>query len=143
MNIKENKWNKHRNSLDKFFKLSNGQWLKIVFDYKKYFNSWYMDIVIAHSKRQCNDCIRKTELSPKKIYGHVTGNKLGIEALLIAKNELLKFENNISNSYIKIYGANERLINIYERVLKRYDYKTCFNERKRKYLMKFIRGKKK
>ena len=53
------------------------------------------------------------------------------------------FENNISNSYIKIYGANERLINIYESVLKRYDYKTCFNERKRKYLMKFIRGKKK
>ena len=89
MYIKENKWNKHRNSLDKFFKLSNGQWLKIVFDYKKYFNSWYMDIVIANSKRQCNDCIRKTVLSSKKLYGKVTGNKLGAEALLIAKRELL------------------------------------------------------
>lgn len=48
-------------------------------------------IILANSKRECNDCLNKSSLSPKRIYGKITGRKLGLEALLIAKRELLKF----------------------------------------------------
>lgn len=92
----------------------------------------------ADKKRQCNDCIRKTELSPKKTYGRVTGNKLGLEALLIAKRELLSFEARIHDTKIKIFGASERLINIYEKALCKYNYKTCRNQKGRKYLVKEV-----
>ena len=136
--MKQNKWNNHRNSIDKFFKLSNKQWLKIIFSYKNTFHSWYMDIIVSNSKRQCNDCLRKSVLSSKKLYGKVTGNKLGVEALLIAKRELLNFEKTLHNTKIKIFGFNNRLINIYEKELVKHGYKTRFNERGRKYLIKYI-----
>ena len=118
---KTNKWNKRRTEIDKFFKLSNGQWLKVMFSYKSLHNIWFETIVVGNSKRQCNDCIRKTEFSPKVYYGKSKGNKLGLEAFKIAKDELLKFEKTIYNTQINIVGASERLLNIYK-YLKRYGY---------------------
>ncbi len=115
------KWNKTRSEISKFFKLSNGQWLKVVFSYKSEYNIWFETIVVSNTKRRCNDCLCKTEFSPKVTYGHSTGNKIGIEAFRIALKELLKFEKNIHNTQINIVGASERLINIYK-YLKRFDY---------------------
>lgn len=120
--IKINKWNITRTNIHKFFKLKNGQWLKIMFSYKSKANIWFETIVVANSKRKCNDCIRKTEFSPKVFYGHITGNKLGIQALSIALKELLKFEKTIHNTQINIVGASPRLNNVYT-FLKRYGYK--------------------
>ena len=116
-----NKWNKTRTGINKFFKLENGQWLKIVFSYKSKINIWFMSIVVANSKRQCNDCIRKGEHSPKVIYGHNTGNRCGIEPFKIALRELLEIETKIHNTRINIVGASNRLNNIYK-YLKRYGY---------------------
>ena len=115
------KWNKTRTEINKFFKLKNGQWLKIIFSYESKKNIWFMTIVATNSKRRCNDCIRKTEHSPKVIYGHNTGNRCGIEPFVIALRELLKFESTIHNTQINIVGASDRLNNIYK-YLKRYRY---------------------
>jgi len=116
-----NKWNKTRTEVSKFFKLSNDQWLKIVFSFKSQHNIWFETIVVANTKRKCNDCINKTEFSPKVIYGHSTGNKIGLEAFRIALKELLEFEKTIHNTQINIVGASERLTGIYK-YLKRYGY---------------------
>ena len=116
-----NKYNIRRSELDKFFKLSNGQWLKIVFSYKSQYKIWFETIVVADTKRKCNDCIRKTEFSPKVTYSHSTGNKLGLEAFRIALRELLNFEKTIHNTQINIVGASDRLNGIYK-YLKRYGY---------------------
>lgn len=118
-----NKWNKTRTEINKFFKLKNGQWLKISFSYTSKINIWFMSIVVANSKRQCNDCIRKGEYSPKVIYGHSTGNRCGIEPFRIALRELLEFEKKVHNCEIRICGASDRLINIYQR-LTRYGYES-------------------
>ena len=137
---KINKWNKRRTEIDKFFKLSNGQWLKVMFSYKSLHNIWFETIVIGNSKRQCNDCIRKTEFSPKVYYGQSIGNKIGLEAFKIAKDELLKFEKTVHNTQINIVGASERLLNIY-RYLKRYgydEYTYNYNEKPRTILFKKI-----
>ena len=88
--------NIRKNNICKFFKLSNGQWLKVVFEYKNTLNGWFFIIILANSKRECNDCLNKSSLSPKRIYGKITGRKLGLEALLIAKRELLKFEDRVN-----------------------------------------------
>jgi hypothetical protein len=117
MNIR----NKTRTSVSRFFKLKNGQWLKIVFTYKSKINTWFMTIVVANSKRQCNDCINKTESSPKVTYGHITGNKCELEPFKIALKELLEFEKTVHNCEISVVGASERLSNIYRR-LARYGY---------------------
>jgi hypothetical protein len=119
--IKLNKYNIRRSELDKFFKLSNGQWLKVIFSYKTQHNIWFETIVVADTKRKCNDCIRKTEFSPKVKYGRSTGNKLGLEAFKIALKELLAFEQTIHNTQINIVGASDRLNSIYK-YLKRYGY---------------------
>lgn len=111
-----NKWNKTRTEINKFFKLKNGQWLKISFSYKSKINIWFMSIVVANSKRQCNDCIRKTKHSPKVTYGHITGNRCGIEPFIIALRELLEFEKKVYNCEISVVGASERLSNIYRRL---------------------------
>ena len=111
----------NRNTMGKFFKLSNGQYMKIVFSYKNSINTWFMTICVADTKRKCNDCINKTENSPKVLYGKATGKRLGVEALLIAKNELLDFEKVVKNTEIRIIGASDRLNNVY-RYLKRYGY---------------------
>ncbi len=111
----------NRNTMGKFFKLSNGQYMKIIFSYKNSINTWFMTICVADTKRKCNDCINKTENSPKVFYGKATGKKLGVEALLIAKNELLDFEKVVKNTEIRIIGASDRLNNVY-RYLKRYGY---------------------
>jgi len=116
-----NKWNRTRTEVSKFFKLSNDQWLKIVFSFKSQHNIWFDTIVVANTKRKCNDCINKTEFSPKVIYGHSTGNKIGLEAFRIALRELLEFEKTIHNTQINIVGASERLTRIYK-YLKRYGY---------------------
>lgn len=111
-----------KNKINRFIKLSNGQWLKIVFSYGKKCNIWGMDIIVADSKRKCNDCLSKSSKSPKIIYGKITGRNIGIEALKIAKDELLSFENNINyNTTIKIIGASKRLCKVYA-YLKRYGY---------------------
>ena len=110
-----------KKSHGKFFKLSNGQYMKILFSYKKLINSWFMSICVADTKRMCNDCLNKTENSPKVLYGKATGKRLGVEALLIAKNELLDFEKVVKNTEIRIIGASDRLNNVY-RYLKRYGY---------------------
>lgn len=112
----------YKKPINKFFKLSNGQFLKIMFSYKSSMNSWFMSICVANTKRQCNDCMRKTENSPKVLYGKITGKKLGTEALLIAKNELLKFETMINSTNIHIMSTSDRLAQIYK-YLKRYGYK--------------------
>ena len=62
------------------------------YEYKNILNGWFFIIILANSKRECNDC----SLSPKRIYGKITGRKVGLEALLIAKRELLKFENKVN-----------------------------------------------
>lgn len=116
--IDTNKWNIKRKEIDKFFKLKNGQWLKIKFIYTSSLNKWGMDIVVANSKRQCNDCLRKTEFSPKILYGKRTGNKTGIEPFAIALRELLNFEKTVYNCEIRIIGASEKLTNIYKRLTK-------------------------
>lgn len=115
------KWNKTRTNISKFFKLKNGQWLKIIFTYKSKINIWFMTIVVSNSKRQCNDCVNRTEFSPKVTYGHITGNKCGLEPFKIALNELLEFEKTVRNCEIRIIGVSERLSNIYRR-LTRYGY---------------------
>lgn len=117
-----NKYNIRRSELDKFFKLSSGQWLKVVFSYQSQYKIWFQTIVVADTKRKCNDCIRKTEFSPKVKYGRVTGKKLGLEAFKIALRELLDFEKIVHNTQINIVGASDRLNNIYK-YLSRYGYK--------------------
>ena len=124
-----NKWNKTRTSVSRFFKLKNGQWLKIAFTCKSKTNIWFMTIVVANSKRQCNDCINKPEFSPKVIYGQSTGNKCGLEPFKIALKELLKFEKTVHNCEISVVGASERLSNIYRR-LTRYGYNIDSTPRK-------------
>ena len=124
-----NKWNKTRTNVSRFFKLKNGQWLKIVFTYKSKINIWFMTIVVANSKRQCNDCINKTESSPKVTYGHPTGNKCGLEPFKIALKELLEFEKTVYDCEISVVGASERLSNIYRR-LTRYGYNIDSTPRK-------------
>lgn len=136
----DNKWNKRRRGIDKFFKLSNGQWLKIVFSYNSLHKVWFETIVVGNSKRQCNDCLRKTEFSPKVYYGQSIGRGVGLEAFKIARDELLKFEKTIHNTQINIVGASERLLNIYK-YLKRYGYKEYIynhNEKQRQILYKII-----
>lgn len=116
-------YNIKRRTLEKFFKMSNGQYLKIIFSYSRRFNIWNMDVIVASNKRQCNDCVRKSFKSPKKIYGQITGKGIGIEPFIIAKNELLKLETNLhTGSRINICGANDRLRYVYT-YLKRYGYK--------------------
>lgn len=120
--MKENNWNIHRQGVDKFFLLSNNQWMKILFSYQSSINIWFMTIVVANTKRKCNDCIHKTESSPKVLYGKKTGKNLGLEPFKIALRELLQFEKTIHNTQINIVGASDRLKNIYK-YLKRYNYK--------------------
>ena len=118
---KLNKWNITREGISKFFLLNNNQWLKIVFSYTSSSNIWFETIVVANSKRECNDCVNKTENSPKVIYGHSTGKKIGLEAFKIALDELLKFEKTVHNVQINIVGASDRLNRIYK-YLNRYGY---------------------
>lgn len=120
--MSKNTWNIRRKEINKFFHLTNKQWMKIIFSYESSKNIWLMTIVVANSKRQCNDCIRKTELSPKVFYGKSTGRKLGLEPFRIALRELLKFEKTVCDTQINIVGASNRLNNIYK-YLKRYGYK--------------------
>ena len=114
-------WNVNRLDIDKFFKLKNGQWLKIIFSYKSKINIWFMTICVANSKRQCNDCLRKSEYSPKSLYGHRTGNKTGLEPFIISLKSLLEFEKTIKKCEIRIVGVSDKLTNIYKR-LTRYGY---------------------
>lgn len=114
-------WNIHRCYLDKFFKLSNNQYLKIRFSYVNTHNIWNMNIIVANTKRKCNDCFNKTRKSPKVLFGRHTGRKLGIEALKIAKDELLKFEKSIYDTQINILGATKELEKVYT-YLARYGY---------------------
>ncbi|MFC0903923.1 hypothetical protein ACFHWD_04355 [Clostridium sp. MT-14] len=118
-NIKN--WNITRKGINRFFKLKNEQWLKIQFIYCSSQNVWLMIICVANSKRQCNDCMKKTENSPKILFGKCTGNKAGLEPFIISLKSLLEFEKTISNCEIRILGANSRLRNIYKR-LTRYGY---------------------
>ena len=69
------------------------------YEYKNILNGWFFIIILANSKRECNDYLNKSSLSAKRIYGKITSRKLGLEILLISKRELLKFENivNIKN----------------------------------------------
>lgn len=129
-----NKWNTTRKGMDKFFKLKNEQWLKILFSYKSKENIWFMTIVVANSKQQCNDCIRKTEFSPKILYGKHTGNKAGLEPFIIALKSLLDFEKTICNCEIRIIGASDKLTKIYKRLIKYgYNIKTItYNDGKNK-----------
>jgi len=109
-------------NISKFFKLKNNQWLKILFNYYSIENSWYMTIVVSNTKRKCNDCINKSNKSPKNFFGKCTGQKLGLEPFVISLNELNKFEKSVHNCKIIILGENNRLQNIYKRLIK-YDYK--------------------
>lgn len=95
--------------MGKFFKLKNGQWLKIIFSYAKFKNVWYMSIVIANTKRRCNDCFNKTENSPKVFYGKQTGHKAGLEPFIIALKELKWLEQFVNNCEIQIIGTSDRL----------------------------------
>ena len=112
-----------KNEISSFYKLKNNQWLKIIFSYNGTENVWFETIVVADTKRKCNDCSRKTEKSPKVIYGQYTGKNLGVQALKIALDELLKFEKTLKYStQINIIGASDRLNKVYKYLL-RYGYK--------------------
>ena len=114
-------WNITRKGINKFFKLKNGQWLKIVFSYKSKINMWFMTICVAKSKRQCNDCMTKTEHSPKVLYGHHTGIKTGLEPFVLSLKSLMEFEKTVKDTKIRIVGVSTELFNIYKR-LKKYGY---------------------
>lgn len=62
------------------------------YEYKNILNGWFFIIILANSKRECNDYLNKSSLSAKRIYGKITSRKLGLGISLIAKRELLKFE---------------------------------------------------
>jgi hypothetical protein len=51
----------HRNRLQEFIKLSNRQWMKIEFIHwirkETPSSCWGINLVVANSKRQCNDCL--------------------------------------------------------------------------------------
>lgn len=123
----------HRTYLQEFIKLSNGQWMKITFLHwirrEKPSSCWAMSIVVANSKRQCNDCDRKTEMSPKVVYGQQTGRNLGIEPFKVALESLHEFEGLVNNCEIHITPASERLRKVYS-YLKRYGYKDIINNSK-------------
>ena len=114
----------NRRPMGKFFKLKNGQWLKVVFSYvsSNKSNIWYMSIVIGNTKRQCNDCFCKTEKSPKILFGKCTGRKAGLEPFIIALKELKNLEKTVHNCEIQIIGASDRLKNVYKWLM-RYGYK--------------------
>lgn len=109
---------------EKFFKLSDGKWLKIVFrlyhGYKQ--NSWYVTIVVAKTRRKCNDSIRKTAHSPKNLRYRSTGGKVGIEALRLALQEILNFETRLKiGDEIVIEGSDAKRQRVYA-WLTRYSY---------------------
>lgn len=137
------KWNITRTETNKTFILKNGQFMKIIFSYKNSDRDWHMSMVVANSKRQCNDCLRKTEFSPKILYGKKTGNKTGLEPMVIALNSLLEFEKTINNCGIIIQAASEKLHKIYSR-LEKYGYEVKIknpkynNGRVKQYLYKYI-----
>lgn len=110
-----------KKKISKFYKINN-QYLKIVFTYNTKYQVWFQNIVVAKTKRKCNDCIFKSEKSPKKLYGRCTGNKLGIQPFKIALKELLEFEKTVHNTQINIVGASQRLNDVYK-YLSRYGYK--------------------
>lgn len=115
--------------INKFIKLSNNQYLKIVFTYGKQCNIWGMDIVVGDTKRQCNDCLNKSSNSPKITYGKITGRGIGLEAIKLAKDELISFEKSITyDTTIKIIGASKRLCKVYS-YLKRYGYNERYSNK--------------
>ena len=113
--------NKTRTEVSKFYKLQNGQWLKIVFASFSRGSRWFMDICVADSKRKCNDCIHKPSKSPKRVFGEHTGNNAGLEPFIIALKSLLAFELTVKNTEIRILGFNSKLTHIYSRLV-RYGY---------------------
>ena len=114
--MKEYKKIKH--GITKTIKLNN-RYMKIEFTHSKQFKMWFMTIVVSKSKRQCNDCLNKTESSPKLIYGQRTQNNLGIQPLVIALKELIQFEKTVEpGQQIRIIGASDRLKKIYTRLFK-------------------------
>lgn len=127
---------KSKNDGHELIKLSNGQWLRIHYHYNKKDKCWMMMIVVENSKRQCNDCIKKTAKSPKVIYGKSTGQKLGLEPFSHALKSLCEFEKLIPKSAIRITPSNERLFKLYGR-LKRYGFEEIMvkyrNEDKKAY----------
>jgi hypothetical protein len=131
----------HKNYIQQFIKLSNGQWMKILFNHwirrEEPSSCWTMSIVVANSKRQCNDCLNKTEYSPKVIYGQQTGHKLGLEPFLIALKSLHEFEKLVDNCEIHITPANKKLKKTYS-YLQRYGYKTINEKNKKIIYSKYI-----
>lgn len=79
-----------------------------------------MDIVVAKSKRKCNDHHYKTRKSPKKLKNKSTNHKQNsIEVLSTSLKSLLQFENTLSKgSCIRIEGSDEQRIHVYSRLLK-------------------------
>lgn len=133
-------WNRRNRSFDKFFLLSNGQYLKIDFrEYDKEY--WNVSIVIADSKRKCNDALRKSFSSPKNIYGRVTGTGTNVgEILRIAKSSVKNFEEWVSHhnrgKKIRIYAANHRLMKIYCHIFFKEGYVKGIDEDDEEYLEK-------
>jgi hypothetical protein len=115
----------YKKGLQEFIQLKNGQYMKILYQYFKNNRNtkiWGMDVIVANSKRMCNDCIRKTRNSPKNIYGHKTGRNLGLQPFKIALESLRNFEKTIDNGVIVIRPASKELEKIYL-YLKKYGYK--------------------
>jgi hypothetical protein len=111
--------------IKEWYQLSNGYWLKILYTYQHYqenhnYGTWLMDIVVAKTKRQCNDHYCKTRNSPKKLKNKSSNHKQNsIEALSVSLKSLLQFEKTlpIGNS-IRIEGSDEQRIHVYSRLLK-------------------------
>jgi hypothetical protein len=111
--------------LKEWHQLSNGYWLKILYTYQHYqenhnYGVWLMDIVVAKTKRNCNDHYCKTKKSLKKLKNKSTNHKQNnVEALSISLKSLLQFEKTLpKGSSIRIEGSDNQRIHVYSRLLK-------------------------
>lgn len=96
----------------------NGLWLKTVFKFDKKIKRYFTYVVCSKSKRKINDCISKTDRSPKNFYNKKTG---GIKSnnMDIFKNILVNF-----NKKVRVSPASKRLAIKYQFLLNlgfRYD----------------------
>ncbi|MCT4612250.1 MAG: hypothetical protein N4A47_02650 [Clostridia bacterium] len=95
---------------------NNGKYLKTVFEYNKLKNMWDAYIVCANTKRDCNDCIRKSELSPKVFYGQKTGSK-NSGNINIFEKYISEFIKSHPDAKIAVKPVSKRLIDKYSFVL--------------------------
>lgn len=103
------------------------QTVKTEFVYNKHLGFWSGYIVCGENKRQCNDCLHKTKLSPKSFFGKKTGktNSNNMEIFLKSINRFC----NLKQSYIlRIKPINKYLFNKYSFLLD-YGFYVSYNDK--------------